>query len=67
MTEKKKVKIGIAAEIGGFTFGLSLIIWSIIAAIQGLVNPQVLPFTLILPPLGSYFAITSAVDILRVI
>ena len=67
MTEKKKVKIGIAAEMGGFTVGLSLIIWSIISAIQGLVNPQLLAFTIVLPPLGSYLAITSAVDILRVI
>ncbi len=67
MTENKKVKIGIAAEMGGFTVGLSLIVWSIASAIQGLVNPQLLAFTIILPPLGSYFVITSAVDILRAI
>lgn len=67
MTKRKDINSGLGPEMGGFAFGLSLIIWAIICAIQGLVNPQLLAFTIILPPLGSYMVITSAVDILRVI
>ena len=72
MTEKKKTKIGLAAETGGCVMGLSLIIWSIIIAIlvgtdtTGLYQ-SMLVFTFLLPPLGSFFAITSAMDILKVI
>ena len=67
MTDRKDINIGLGPEMVGFSFGLALIIWSIICAIQGLVNPQLLALAIILPPLGSYIAITSAVDILRVI
>ncbi|MGY5880733.1 MAG: hypothetical protein RTV31_10805 [Candidatus Thorarchaeota archaeon] len=67
MTDGKNINSGLGPEMGGFAFGLSLIVWSIICGIQGLVNPQLLAFTIILPPLGSYIVITSAVDILRVI
>ncbi|TFG99787.1 hypothetical protein E4H12_01500 [Candidatus Thorarchaeota archaeon] len=72
MTEGTKTKIGITAEMGGFAFGLALIIWSINLAIlagtvtTGIYQPA-LAGALLLPPLGSYFVITSAVDILRVI
>jgi len=67
MTERKDINSGLGPEMGGFAIGLSLIIWAIICAIQGLVNPQLLGLTIILSPLGSYMVTTSAVDILRVI
>ena len=67
MTEGKDINRGLGPEMGGFAFGLSLIIWSIIVAIMGLANPQLLAISIILPPIGSYIVITSAVDILRVI
>ena len=69
VTEDKEKKIGIAAEIGGVVTGLTLIIWSINIAIlsAGGINQSLLPFAFLFPPLGLYIAVTSAVDILRVI
>ena len=67
MTKGKDINRGLGPEMVGFAFGLSLIIWSIIVAIMGLANPQLLAISIILPPIGSYIVITSAVDILRVV
>ena len=72
MTEESEVKIGIDSEKGTFAGGLTIIIWSIIIGIlagtdtTGIYHSMLI-IAFLLPPLGSYLVVTSAVNILRAI